>query len=298
MLCFSLLDFLMPPLAFVFFYFLFSVSALHWFSSSTNHQHCSVLLCCNCNAHLYFHLITTVHTLITREAANRIKANWIMWEYKQKNGGKETRREKRGWGQHTAMSVTTQATDICYHTKETLVSQHKLQRKHTDRCRHSSNEADWHLFLLQQQKWRISLFLGILQNCNINDFVRGHPVSVTVFLSILFTSMIHICLASMCFRASSCVFLVLCYLFIWSCPARRGLCRSVSVLCFLFYFSSALLCFPFLLMCWFVPPVFSPAAPRSSPHSLLVVVSSLFAVCFLLCHVSLLMFWLLIISCL
>lgn len=120
MLCFSLLDFLMPPLAFVFFYFLFSVSALHWFSSSTNHQHCSVLLCCNCNAHLYFHLITTVHTLITREAANRIKANWIMWEYKQKNGGKETRREKRGRGQHTAMSVTTQATDISYHTKETL----------------------------------------------------------------------------------------------------------------------------------------------------------------------------------
>lgn len=298
MLCFSLLDFLMPPLAFVFFYFLFSVSALHWFSSSTNHQHCSVLLCCNCNAHLYFHLITTVHTLITREAANRIKANWIMWEYKQKNGGKETRREKRGRGQHTAMSVTTQATDICYHTKETLVSQHKLQRKHADRYRHSSIEADWHLFLLQQQKWRISLFLGILQNCNINDFVRGHPVSVTVFLSILFTSMIHICLASMCFRASSCVFLVLCYLFIWSCPARRGLCRSVSVLCFLFYFSSALLCFPFLLMCWFIPPVFSPAAPRSSPHSLLVVVSSLFAVCFLLCHVSLVMFWLLIISCL
>lgn len=120
MLCFSLLDFLMPPLAFVFSYFLFSVSALHWFSSSTNHQHCSVLLCCNCNAHLYFHLITTVHTLITREAANRIKANWIMWEYKQKNEGKETRREKRGRGQHTAMSVTTQATDICYHTKETL----------------------------------------------------------------------------------------------------------------------------------------------------------------------------------
>lgn len=112
MLCFSLLDFLMPPLAFVFFYFLFSVSALHWFSSSTNHQHCSVLLCCNCNAHLYFHLITTVHTLITREATNRIKANWIMWEYEQKkNGGKETRREKRGRGRHTLSNECNNTSD-------------------------------------------------------------------------------------------------------------------------------------------------------------------------------------------
>lgn len=175
------------------------------------------------------------------------------------------------------MSVTTQATDICYHTKETLVSQHKLQRKHTDRYRHSSIEADWHLcFYYGSKNEEYHCFWVFCKNCNINDFVRGHPVSVTVFLSILFTSMIHICLASMCFRVSSCVFLVLCYLFIWSCPARRGLCRSVSVLCFLFYFSSALLCFPFLLMCWFVPPVFSPAA-LVQVLTLLVVVSSLFA---------------------
>lgn len=253
MLCFSLLDFLMPPLAFVFFYFLFSVSALHWFSSSTNHQHCSVLLCCNCNAHLYFHLITTVHALITREATNRIKANSIMWEYEQKNGGKETRRERKEGGANTL-------SNKCNNTSDWHLLSHKgntvwLQRKHTDRYRHSSIKADWHLcFYYSSKNEEYHCFWVFCKNCNINDFIRGHPVSVTVFLSILFTSMIYICLASMCFRVSSCVFLVLCYLFIWSCPGRRGLCRSVSVLCFLFYFSSALCSVllplsPYVLIC-------------------------------------------------
>lgn len=161
MLCFSLLDFLMPPLAFVFFYFLFSVSALHWFSSSTNHQHCSVLLCCNCNAHLYFHLITTVHTLITREAANRIKANWIMWEYKQKNGGKETRREKRGRGQHTLSNECNNTSDWhllshkgntvwfhstnCKGSTQTVIVTAPLKR--TDTCfYYSSKNEEFHCF--------------------------------------------------------------------------------------------------------------------------------------------------------
>lgn len=130
MLCFSLLDFLMPPLAFVFFYFLFSVSALHWFSSSTNHQHCSVLLCCNCNAHLYFHLITTVHTLIIREAANKIKANWIMWENEQKNGGKETRRERKEGGADSLSNECNNTSDSHLLSHEGKALQHKLQRKH------------------------------------------------------------------------------------------------------------------------------------------------------------------------
>lgn len=121
----------------------------------------AVLLCCNCNAHLYFHLITTVHTLITREAANRIKANWIMWEYKQKNGGKETRREKRGRGQHTLSNECSNTSDWhllshkgntvwfhstnCKGSTQTVIVTAPLKR--TDTCfYYSSKNEEFHCF--------------------------------------------------------------------------------------------------------------------------------------------------------
>lgn len=265
MLCFSLLDFLMPPLAFVFFYFLFSVSALHWFSSSTNHQHCSVLLCCNCNAHLYFHLITTVHTLIIREATNKIKANWIMWEYEQKNGGKETRSERKEGGAVWAISVTTQATHICYHTKETLfgfTAQTAKEARLTERYRHRSIEA----VFTTAAKWRISLFLVFCKNCNIKDFIRG----VTVLclwqcfcpFCLLLWSMIYIsvviCLASMCFGRVHFWFLVTYLVCSLSCPGCRGLRRSLSLFC--------VSCF-ILVIC--VSPALCSVLLPLSPHVLI-----------------------------
>lgn len=89
-----------------------------------------------------------------------------MWEYEQKNGGKETRSERKEGGAVWAISVTTQATHICYHTKETLfgfTAQTAKEARLTERYRHRSIEADWHLCFYHSSKMKNIIVFGFLQ---------------------------------------------------------------------------------------------------------------------------------------